>query len=81
MQEYTATDETHFVDIFFKAQRPFTIWVPDNFDYSKMHKIAQERGICFVNTHLDEEGFVCQPQNSVQEKDSKPLLISLQSKA
>lgn len=72
MKEVKATDESHFVDLFLNTERPFTIWVPDDFNYTKMHKILQERGIFLINTNIDcQEGFICQRESSDQELDSK----------
>lgn len=68
-----AKDEAHFVDLYLSNQRPFIIWVPDDFDYEKMHKISQERGIVFIKTNFDhEEGVIClENQSSDQAQDSK----------
>lgn len=67
-----ATDEAHFVELYLTSQRPCTIWVPDNFDYAKMHKIASERGFVFIKTNIDgDEGIICLNQNSDRVSDSK----------
>lgn len=81
--EFIAKDEADFVNIFLNTKGPFTIFVPDDFDYEKMCTISKENGICFVNTYIDNtEKAICLPSNpnSEQVSDSNVLRIRWQGK-
>lgn len=73
-----ARDEAHFVELYLNNPRPFTIWIPDNFDHAKMNKIAEENGIVFVNTNINGRSeAICLQINpsSDLEPDSRILQI------
>lgn len=48
-----AEDEEDFVEKYLTTPRPFTIWMKKNLDLKKIHEIAKERGIFFMNMNSE----------------------------